>query len=144
MPSTVASSRFWRTAPPVRRIEGRAAARRVVKRERRARLERHRGDAADVMREAHHLVGGGKRALGRLLVAEKGLDREIPRQLVPHRWRAGRKRGRRVEDEGQRLVFDRDRLGCVERLRQRLGHHHRHRLADMARLVPRQERVRAR
>jgi hypothetical protein len=38
-------------------------------------------------------------------------------------------------DARQHLVVDGDGLGGVERLRQRLGHHHRHRLADMAHLV---------
>ena len=63
--------------------------------------------------------------------------------LVPHRRRARLHRVLGMDDERQHLVVDLDRLGGVERLRLRLGHHHRDRLADMARLVGRQQHVRA-
>jgi hypothetical protein len=114
----------------------------VVVRNRRARLERHAGDARDMQVELHDVVGGGKRLVGRRAVPEKGLDRHVARQLVPHRRRAGLDRVLGVGDERQFLVVDLDRLGGVERLVLGFGDHHRHRLTDMPRLVGRQQHVR--
>ena len=112
-------------------------------RDRRARLERHAGDAADMQVELHDMVGGGERLVGGGAVAETGLDRHVARQFVPDRGRAGLDRVFGVDDEGQLFVVDLDRLGGVHRLVLGFGDHHRHRLADMARLVGRQQHVRA-
>ena len=75
-------------------------------------------------------------------VAEAGLDRHVARHFVPHRRRAGLDRVLGVDDERQLFVVDLDRFGGVERLVLGFGDHHRHRLADMARLVGRQQHVR--
>ena len=89
------------------------------------------------------MIGGGEGALGRLRIAEAGVDQHVVRHLVPHRRGAGRMRRVGVGDEGKLLVFDLDRFRGIERLRPGLGHDHRDRLADMARLVGRERHVRA-
>ena len=89
------------------------------------------------------VVGVGECLVRRLAVAEEGVDRDVVGDLVPDRGRARPHRVLGMVDPGQHLVVDVDRFGGIERLRQRLRHHHRHRLADMARLVGGQQHVRA-
>ena len=109
----------------------------------RARLQRRGGDARHMEIHLDDMIGGGKGAVGRRRIAEHGVDEHIVRRFVPHRRRAGRAGGLRIRHPRQRLVVDGDRFGGVERLRLGLRHHHGDGLADMARLVGRQQLVRA-
>ena len=123
-------------------VERVAAGRRVVVAEPGAQLHRHRGDAADVVLHLHDVIGLREGAVGRLLVAEQRVDEDVVGHLVPHHGGAGLDGRGGLDDERQLLVFDLDRLGGVHRLGARLRHHHRQRLADMARLVGRQQMMR--
>ncbi len=111
--------------------------------ERGARLDRNAGHPADMKLHLDDMIGGGKGAQGRRGVAERGVDQHIVRRLVPHRRRA---RSHRILDPRhprQFLIFDDDRLGRILRLCGGFGHDHRHRLADMAHLVGREQHLRA-
>ncbi len=119
-----------------------AAARRVVFGERRSRLERHAGDTVDMEVHGDDVIGAGEGTVGRLLVAERRVDRHIARRLRPHH-RCARLHGIfGMEDERQNLVVDLDGLGGIERLGLGLRHHHGDGLADMADLVGRQQHMR--
>ena len=85
----------------------------------------------------------GKGAVGLRPVAKLRVHQDVIGDLVPYRRCAGLERVLGVDDERQFLVFDFDRLGGVHRLRTALGHHHRHRFADVAGLVGRQQHVRS-
>jgi hypothetical protein len=111
--------------------------------ERGARLDRHSGHAVDVEAHRNDVIGARESPLGRLLIAEKGVDEDIVRHLVPNRRRAGTHGVLGVEHPRQHLVVDLHRFSRVERLRHGLRHHHGHGLADMAGLVGRQEQVRS-
>ena len=111
--------------------------------ERCARLDRHAGHPADVKLHLDNVVGAGKGAQGCRGIAERGVDQHIVRRLVPHRRRARPQRVGHLRDPRQFLIFDDDRLGRVLRLCGGFGHEHRHRLADMAHLVGRQQHLRA-
>ena len=120
-----------------------APARPIVVTERGARLKRHAGHAIDVEVHGHDVLGARERLVRRLPIAEPGVDRNVARHLVPNHGRARPHRVFGMVDPRQHVVVDGDGLRGVERLRHRLGHHHRHRLADMAHLVGGQEEVRA-
>ena len=112
----------------------------VVFADRDARLHRvgHQAVVDDV--ELGDVLGRLDRRVGRLGVAEMPLvDRVLRRDLVDRRraLRLGRIGHRR-----QHLVVDLDLLGGVLGLRQRLGHHHRDRIADIAGLARRDRRMR--
>ena len=82
------------------------------------------------------------RPFDRGLVAEPPVEGEVARHLVPDRGLA-RIEGERGLDRGrQRLVIDLDQFGRITRLRQALGHHHRHRVADMAHALAHHRRAR--
>ena len=51
--------------------------------ERGARLERDAGHPADVEIHLDHMIGAGKGLVGRLAVAEHGVDEDIVPHLVP-------------------------------------------------------------
>ncbi len=111
--------------------------------ERGARLHRRPGHAGDMKFHRDDMLGLGKSAVGRGGVAEPGVDEDIVPHLVPDRRRVRGQRVAGLRRPRQRRVFDRDRLRRVERLLGRLGHDHRHRLADMAHPVGRQRHLRA-
>ena len=123
--------------------QGAAAAGAVPMAEGGARLDRHPSYPRDVEFHRDDVVGSGKGAVGLRRVAEPGVDEDIVRHLVPNHRSARRQSLRHLRHPGQRRVFDRDRLRRVECLRRRLGHHHRHRLADMAHPIGRQRQLRA-
>ena len=110
-------------------------------RQHRAGLERAAGDARDDEPAADDMGGGGKGGFRAGLVAEEGLDEDVVGPAVPdeRRVRTGGVGG--VGDRFQRLVINEDRLGRVARFRAGLGDRHRDGLADIARLVSRQQRV---
>jgi hypothetical protein len=89
------------------------------------------------------MIRARERLLGCRGVAKMRVDRDVVRDLIPDRRGAGGERRLGVDCERERLVIDLDRLCRIERLRDGSGHDHGHRLADMARLVPGQEPVRA-
>ncbi len=111
--------------------------------ERGAQLNRNAGDAIDVEVHGHDVVRARERLIGRRPIAEPGIDRHVIGHLVPDHRRARLHGVFRMVDSGQQLVVDLDRFRGIERLRDGFGHDHRHRLADMARLVGRQQQVRA-
>ena len=71
------------------------------------------------------------------------IDQDIIWHLVPDRRGAGAHGVFGMQHEGQFVVDDLDRLGRIERLRFGLRHHHGDRFADVARLVGRQQQMRA-
>ena len=120
-----------------------AAAGRVVIGDRRARLERNAGDAADVEIHGDDIRRLREGALGRRGIAEIRIDQNIVGHLVPDRRGAGAHGVFGMQHEGQFVVDDVERFGRIERLRAGLRHHHGDRLADVARLVGGQQHMRA-
>ena len=105
-----------------------------------ARLDRirHQPVVDDV--ELGDVLGCGKGRVHRLLVADRPfVDRVLGRRLVDLRARFGLGR---VGHRRQHLVVDLDLFGGIARLRERLGDHHRDRLADMVGRVGGQRRMR--
>ncbi len=111
--------------------------------ERRARLERHSGDAIDVEVRRYDVIGGAESGFRCLPVSKKSIDGNVIRHLVPDGRRARAHGVLAVIDSGQCLVTDLGFFRRIERLFHGLGHHHRHGLADMTNLVDGQEEVRA-
>ena len=116
-------------------INGVAPGLRIEIADRRARLHRRAGDALDPGVELCHVRGLGKRSVGCRAVADLAVGAEIAGTFVPDARRAGFQRVRRTHHGGKRLVVYLDQLGRVLRRHVRVRDHHRHRLADEARLV---------
>ena len=121
-------------------IEGHAILARIVGAERAARLHvlgvhprDHVAPLDDPGGALDRLVGGG-------LVAALDEVGDVVGAVVPHRGRAGLHRVGGRGHRGQRLVVDTDQLGRVLGLGQRVGDHHRHRIADIAHPVGDQRR----
>ena len=135
-----------RRARAVRRLDGAAdgvaVVIRVVMADAAARLHRVGGDAVDHGAVAHDVVGLGEGGIDRRLVADLVEERLVAGIVVPHRGRAGRQRRLGGDDRRQRLVIDRDELGRVLRLVQRLGDDEGDGLADIAHALVRQNRLR--
>ena len=83
------------------------------------------------------VAGFGERAIGRLAVAEMGVDDDVAGRLVPYRRRSSFERTLRVRHPGQLLVFDLEAFSRVGRLFSRFCHHHRERFAHVAHFVRR-------
>ena len=82
-----------------------------------------------------------ERRFGRRAIAPLGGVRDVVRVLVPHARRVRLRRlGNRCHRR-QRIVVHNDKFGCILRLRQRLGDHHRHRIADIARAIDHRRRT---
>ena len=113
----------------------------VVAADRRARLHEgaERALAADGL--LHHQVGARERGLDRGAIAECIVEREIARRLRPQRRRAIGERFLDAGDRRQHAVLDRDRLGAIARSGERLRHHHRHHLADIAHTADRKRKL---
>ena len=79
-----------------------------------------------------------ERGVGGFDIAHVGVNADIGAMVIEPR-RAGLHGGWRRGDRIERLVFDRDVLGRVLRLRERLCHHHHDLLADVAHPVGRQQ-----
>ncbi len=121
-------------------IERVAPARRVIGADGGARLHRHAGHAVvdDLQPRDMGRTGEGRR--DGLHVPLPVVDAEVarpvfPRPIVPQQRRVGFQRGQRIDHRRQGLQDHAHMLGGVLRLRRRLGHHHRDRLADPAHLV---------
>ena len=128
------------------RVERVAVAVGMILADRGARLDRVGGDAGVVELERDHVLGVGKRGVGRVLVAHHQRERDVVRRLVPHRRRARLHRILDGDDRRQRLVVDLDQFGGIARLRQRFGDHEGDAVADRAHLVggkDRQQRAEA-
>ena len=112
--------------------------------ERRARLERHAGDAADVEFLRHDM----RRAAQRPDRSPRRSPNRVSTSMLSGTssqtaGAPGRIASSRMQHERQFLVTHLDRLGGVHRLRLGLGDHHGDRFADMARLVGGQQQMRA-
>ena len=81
--------------------------------------------------------------IGRGDIAEMRIDQEIAGRGFVELRCAGRERGFDIDGERQRFVIDQHRFGRIPSLGLRLGDDHRHRLADMARALDRQQLMRA-
>ena len=120
-----------------------AVGRRVIGAQCRTRLERHTRDAADVIGRGDDVSSARKGRIGRRSVAEFAVHENIVGKLLPHARRVGRGGFDGVRDPGELLVIHGDHLGRGIRLLSRLGDDHGDRFADIARLVGRQQHVRA-
>ncbi len=107
----------------------------VVGGERRARLHRHHGDAGVDDVELCHMRGAGERGLDLGGVAIVIVQRHVVGDVVVELRRAGLGGFLGVGDGGQRIDIEHDGFGGIARLRQRLGDHERHGVADIAHLV---------
>ena len=123
-------------------IERVAAGRGIVMAERRARFERHAGDAADMEFLFHDMRRAGECPVGRLGIAEPRIDEHVVRNFIPDDRRARPHRVFGMQHEGQLLVLHLHRFGRVHRLRLGRGDHHGDGLADVARLVRGQQQMR--
>ena len=97
-------------------------------------------DPGDDVATAHHACGAGEGGLGRRAVADLVHVADVVGAFVPYRGPTDRLRRRR--HRGQRLVVDPYPFGGILGLGQRLGHHHRDRIADVTRALARETAVR--
>ena len=125
-----------------RGVDGVAILGRVVVAEAAARLHARGGDAVDHHAMLDDVIGLGERGFGRGLVAEQLHEADIVRATLPDPRRAGGASLRGRHDGGQRLVVGDDQLGRVERLVISLRHHEGDVVADPARPVLGQRRIR--
>ena len=125
-----------------RGVDGVAILGRVVVAEAAARLHARGGDAVDHQAMLDDVIGLGERGFGRGLVAEQLHEADIVRAILPDPRRAVGASVRGRHDGGQRLVVDDDQLGRVERLVIGLRHHEGDVVADPARPVLGQRRIR--
>ena len=121
----------------VERVRGR-----VIRADRGARLDRDDDEAVVDERDLDDISRRGECRLDRRLVATLEAIGQIAGGLVPHQRRAGGERRLRIDHGGQRAVRDRDSLGGVARLFDRLGDDERDRVADMPDAVARQRGTR--
>jgi hypothetical protein len=119
-----------------------AIRRRVVAADRAARFHRVGDDAVVVEAQRHNMGRAGERRVDRLGIAGVPVEADIARHLRDDLWRAWRTRGGGGAHRGQRYIVHGDQFGGVERLRTRLCNDQSDRFADMAHLVPRQQRLR--
>ena len=120
-------------------VERVASGRRVVDADGGARLHRHAGDAIDPGVEPRHVGGAREGCVGRLGVADLGVDHDVGQVVVEPR-RVFLDRRRRVGHRRQRLVVDDHLLGGVFGLGDCLGDDEGDRGADVADAVGRQHR----
>ena len=123
-------------------MEGEFLRRRVVLRERRARLHRVDHHAGVVEADAGDVVRPGERRLDRRLVAHVEVEEDVPGTALPELGRVVGERpldGRRGRE---RRDLEADGLRRVARLARGLGDHHGHRIADMAHPSDRERRAR--
>ena len=124
------------------RVEREDAVTRIVVADGSPRLHRVRHEPVVDEVELGDVLGGPEGLLGRVLVAEMPVEHAVVGRLVmDHGLGADRLGG--VDHRRQLLIIDRDRLGRVARLRQRLRHNNGDMVADIAHLTLRQRRMRA-
>ncbi len=105
-----------------------------------ARLDRVGGDAVDDEPLLDDVRGAGEGRIDRGLVAgliEIGL---VVRAVVVELRRTRLERVARRHHRGPRRIVDRDALGRVARELERVGNHHRHRIADVQHAIDRDRR----
>ena len=119
-----------------------AALRRIIRADRAARLHRIGDDAMVVEVQRNDMRGRCERRIDRIRIAPAPVHADIARHLGGNLRRTGGTRGGSGGDRRQWPVVDHHALGGIERLRARLGDDQRDRLADMAHLVARQQRLR--
>ena len=112
-------------------VERVAVFRRIIGADRAARLHVLRVDARDHVAPFDDMRGLGECRLGRRAVAALGGVRDVVRILVPHTRRIRLRSFGDRRHRWQRIVVHDDEFRRVLRLRQRLGDHHRHRIADI-------------
>ena len=125
-----------------RGVDGVAILGRVVVAEAAARLHARGGDAVDHQTMLDDVIGLGERGFGRGLVAEQLHETDIVGAILPDPRRAVGARLGGGHDCGQRLVVGDDQLGRIERLVIGLRHHEGDVVADPARPVLGQRRIR--
>ena len=101
----------------------------------RARLHRHDGDAGVDDIELCHMRGAGERGFDLGGVAIVIIQRHVVGDVIVKLRRAGLCGFLGIGDGGQRIDVDHDGLAGIACLRQRLGHHERDGIADIAHLV---------
>jgi hypothetical protein len=107
-----------------------------------ARLDRVGDQPVVDQIELRDVRGAREGGIDRRLVAQRPLVALVVGRLVVDRDAAGLLRRVGHADQcGQHLVLDHHGLGGVLRLLDRLGHHHRDMVADIAHLVDREDRV---
>ena len=121
-------------------VERHAVLARIVGAERAARLHVLRMHPRDHVAALDHLGRRLDRLVGLRLLAALDIVRDVVRALVPDRRRAGLHRVLGQRDRRNRLVVDLDQFGGILGLGQRLGDHHRHRIADIPHAVGHQRR----
>ena len=90
----------------------------------------------------YDMRGFRERRVGRSDIAEMRIDEEIAGRRAIKLRRAGRERGLDIDGERQRFIIDEHRFGGVPGLGLCFGDDHRHRFADMARALDRQQLMR--
>ena len=108
--------------------------------DRRPRLDRVRDQAVVDHPQPGDVGRLGERRLDRGAVAELPVEAQVVRDVVVNQRPAGGGGGLGVGDHVQGFVVDRDQLGRVLGLAQRLGHHERDVVADVADPVGAQHR----
>ena len=105
---------------------------RVIVRDRRARL--HGGDDNPVVhnRQARDVRGRGKQGIGRRLVADAPIERDILLDVGPDEWRVGIDDVSHVGDGGLYIVIHQHQFGRVARRRRGVGDDERDGVADVA------------
>ena len=126
-----------------RRIEGRAAARRVKVGNGVARLHRVRHDAVVDEIERGDVRGLGEGGVGRLGVAEVvvPVEHQVAGNMIEQPRCIGSERVRGIGHRRQHIVLDLDGLGGVARGGHGLGHDKGDRLTDVSHLALRQHRT---
>jgi hypothetical protein len=81
------------------------------------------------------MLGRGERDVGRGLVTEFRIDRDVDARVGPREQRARRDGGERMRDRRERLVIDGDQFGAVFRGGETLCHDHCNDFAAMMCLV---------
>ena len=128
--------------PARARVDDVAPGRGVEITERRARLQGHAGHTVHARPQPHDVRRPRERRVGGVGVSGLGVDADVRSAGVPHRRRPGGGGVRGGDHRRQGPPLDEDSPGAVARRRRRLGHDHRDGLADEARAVDGQGRVR--
>ena len=91
--------------------------------------------------QPHHMRRLGERRLHRRPIPGRPAETHIVRRLVPHRRRPRHRRRRRPRHRRQRVILNHHQLSRIPRHPLALRHHHRHRIADKPRPLPRYGRM---
>ena len=111
------------------RVQGVAAAGRIVLTGRAARLDRCGRNAIDDEVHPRHMRSAQESGVNRRAVATRPVQREVAAGVFAHSRRARGQRRARIGRVGKRFVVDLDQFGSVARLARSGCHHHCHGLA---------------